>query len=317
MSSIDLEKMTKEEALEYMGLPSDANDFIIDEKFWKMSKNLRGKSGEENEEALNELSAVYNIACGRRDEALAKQEAYAREKKIAGKTKGEWKNFFSYEWFKILVIAVIAVCLVSILYSVFTNRYDVSIVVFGHMDVETELLGDSVKSDEIKKPYVTYVDIVVPNDQGATDNVYADQSFASAMNAYPNILITDTMTYKYYYGYYHELDSLYDAVWNSLASQEKAVAEPVYLSEREAFEFTEEYYKETGMADGSTAEECDPTPVLIGFKLKDKESAINLGIEEKWPDTDEGLIICINRDTTDIEASQKMLISIIQRAAIR
>lgn len=317
MSSVDLEKMTREEALEYMGLPLDANDFIIDEKFWKMSKNLRGKSGEENEEALNELSAVYNIACGRRDEDKAKKEAYDKESKIAGKTRGEWKNFFSYEWFRILIIAIVAICLVSILYSVFTNRYDVSIVVFGHMDVETELLGNSVKSDDIRKPYVTYVDLAVPNDQGVTQNVYSDQSFASAMNSYPNILITDTMTYKYYFGYYHDLAGIYDDVWNSLTAQEKAVAEPVYLSEREAFDHTEEFYKENGMGDNTTRDECDPTPVLIGFRLKDKESAINLGIEEKWPDTEEGLIVCINRDTTDIESSEKMLVSIIQRAALR
>ena len=98
MSSFDIEKMTKEEALEYLGLPSDANDFYIDEKFWKLSKQYRGKNDKESEDKLSELSAVYNIACGRRDEALRKADERAKASKFLGKTKDEWKNYFAYSW---------------------------------------------------------------------------------------------------------------------------------------------------------------------------------------------------------------------------
>ena len=42
-NGLDLTKMTREEALAYMGLSSDADRKAIDDRFWQMSKKYRGK----------------------------------------------------------------------------------------------------------------------------------------------------------------------------------------------------------------------------------------------------------------------------------
>ena len=44
---LDLSKMTREEALAYMGLPADADVKDIEERFWQMSKKYRGKDDDE------------------------------------------------------------------------------------------------------------------------------------------------------------------------------------------------------------------------------------------------------------------------------
>ena len=95
-TSSDISSMTREEALEYMGLPANANDFMIDEKFWKLSKNIRGDNSAEGKQKIADLSAAYDIATGARDERVMKAQQREREKKFLGKTGDEWRTYFSY-----------------------------------------------------------------------------------------------------------------------------------------------------------------------------------------------------------------------------
>ena len=96
--SSDIVSMTREQALEYLGLPANANDFMIDEKFWKLSKNIRGDNTPEGKQKIADLSAAYDIATGRRDERVHKAEQREQARKIFGKTGDEWRTYFSYTW---------------------------------------------------------------------------------------------------------------------------------------------------------------------------------------------------------------------------
>lgn len=317
MSNVDIEKMTKPEALEYLGLPADANDFAIDERFWQLSKRYRGQNTSESEEALNELSAVYNIACGRRDENRAKEEQRDSASKFLGKTSDEWKNYFSYSWLKILVIAVIIIVAGNILYSVFfKNRYDCSVVAFGHFVVDTEVLEGSFTTDELKNPYVSSVDIVVPNELGQSANIYSDQTLAAVLSMYPDVLITDEMTYKYYYSDFADISQLYSNIKGLLPKSVTEHLEPVYLSEREAFLYTKDYLIQQEMIDPDTsAEDYDTTSRMIGIKVTDAGIISAMGIENAWPDTEPSIIIGIYSGTVDYTNAGKMLTKLFQSMA--
>ena len=315
MSSVDIENMTKEEALDYLGLPHDANDFYIDEKFWKLSKQYRGKKDKESEEKLNELSAVYNIACGKRDEVVRKEKEREKASKFLGKTKDEWKNYFSYSWIKIVVIIAVALCMVSIIYSMFTNRYDASVVIFGHFDVDSSRIEAAVQGNDLKKVYVSSVDIVVPNEQEQKKNIYADQTLSSLLNAYPNVLISDTMTYKYYFGYFKDMRQVYDDLKVLVPAQIDKYTEPVYLSELEAFLYTRNYYLSQNLI---TEEEYynelshSPEQIMIGLRVKDTLRSELIGLRDLWPDTEEEIIISVFSDTNSVEDAEKLIVNILQ-----
>jgi len=155
--------MTVEDAKEYMGLAADANDFAVDEKFWQLSKRYEAEG---DEQKLTDLSAVYNIATGRRDAAEAAAKAYAAEKKYFGKTKDDWKNFFSYNWLKMVIIAIVAIAAGNLIYSVFfADRYDCYVVSVGNFEVDGEVVERILEEYGYSKPYVNAATVVVPNDE--------------------------------------------------------------------------------------------------------------------------------------------------------
>ncbi len=314
MSNIDIEHMTKEEALEYMGLSSDANDFAIDEKFWQLSKKYRGQNTPESEQALNDLSAVYNIACGRRDEAKAKDEQRQAEKKYFGKTSDEWKNHFSYSWFKYLVILIVVLVAGSIIYNVlFKGRYDCSVVSFGHFTVDSEVLEDRFRTEKLKNPYSASVDIVVPNEQGQTENIYSNQTLAAVLSMYPDVLITDSMTYKYYFSDFADMSMVYDNIKIALPKSVIDHLEPVYLSEREGFLYSREYLLRQGYIDENTSvDEYSTEQIMIGLKITDAGVIQSLGIENLWPDSPAEIIIGIYSGTNDYSNTELMLIRLLQ-----
>ena len=79
--------MTKEEALEFLGLPADADKEALENRFWQLSKKYRSLKGDESEQKLADLSAAYDIASGNRDLRVQAEETRAHEKKFMGKTK--------------------------------------------------------------------------------------------------------------------------------------------------------------------------------------------------------------------------------------
>ena len=127
--------MTREQALEYMGLDADADIKVIDDRFWQMSKNYRGKDDPESMEMEDEISAVYDIASGRRDSRIKEEERRRSEPKYFGRYKSDWKNIIHYNW-KNLAFGMrrCDISAIAVIIGVATNaEIDCSVVVFGHM----------------------------------------------------------------------------------------------------------------------------------------------------------------------------------------
>ena len=80
--SPEILQMSREEAVSYLGLKDDANDFAIDEKFWQLSKRYRGDDTPESEQKLADVSCAYDIACGRRDEVRKETQINASRRKF-------------------------------------------------------------------------------------------------------------------------------------------------------------------------------------------------------------------------------------------
>ena len=219
MSSIDLEKMTKEEALEYIVLPSDADDFIIDEKFWKLSKQYRGDNSPEGKQKIADLSAAYDIATGRRDERVQKAQQREMERKYFGKTGDEWRTYFSYTWYKYLIGVILLFLLGNIIYTMITKPgYDSGILSIGHFSNESEYIEDFMTTRlGFTNPLVGFVDIVVPHDQGQSQQAYADQSASTLMLSCPNVLVFDEATMPYYYSNLDDVSSLYNFLRENLS----------------------------------------------------------------------------------------------------
>ena len=90
-ASEEIVKMTREEALDYLGLPADADKEAVENRFWQLSKKYRTMRGDESEQKMSDLSAAYDIATGNRDIREEAAKARANEKQFLGKTKSEWK----------------------------------------------------------------------------------------------------------------------------------------------------------------------------------------------------------------------------------
>ena len=125
-SELDLTAMTREEALAYMGLSSDADIKEIDDRFWQMSKKYRGKEDPESIAMEDEISAVYDIASGRRDFRKNEEQQKEAEPKRFGKTKSEWKTYIEYTWYKYVLGIVIAAAVIYLGVSVFTSEKPLS-----------------------------------------------------------------------------------------------------------------------------------------------------------------------------------------------
>ena len=188
---LDLSKMTREEALAYMGLPADADIKEIEDRFWQMSKKYRGKDDEEAKKLEDEIASVYEIANGSRDRKLEEEKAKESEPKIFGKTKSEWSNFWEYSWKGIALGIVVVVFVGYVLYSVFSStRSAYSIIVFGHMNFDDTFIRQSMEEKGIK-PYIGWADIVVPNDEGFTYSEAENTKFNAMFYTEPCVLISD------------------------------------------------------------------------------------------------------------------------------
>ena len=310
--SEEVSSMTKAQALEYMGLPENANDFAIDEKFWVLSKQIRGDNTPEGKKKIAELSAAYDIATGRRDERKEKEELRQKERKFLNKTAEEWRTYFSYTWYKYLIGLLLLVLLGNLIHTIVTRPgYDCGVLAIGHFENDSDYVEKFLTSRlGFKNPLVSTVDIVIPNDQGQSQQAYADQTVASLMLSNPNVLVFDEVTIPYYYSYLTDLTSLYSYLKDNLTDEQFALIHPVYLSEREAMEIMIEYENEYGSEYGMVDEdlsEYSAGSVMIGISVTDEDAVSALGFENLWPETDTSLVFAINSQTTDYTDAEMII----------
>ena len=316
-ASSDISSMTKAEALEYMGLPANANDFMIDEKFWKLSKQIRGDNTSEGKQKIVDLSAAYDIATGRRDERVMKAEQREQERKFFGKTGDEWRTYFSYTWYKYLIAIILIFLACNLINTIITRPgYDSGIVAIGHMSNDSGNIEKFMTTRlGFENPLVSVVDIVVPNDQGQTQQAYADQTASTLMLSCPNVLIFDEVTMPYYYGSLDDVSSLYDYLRNNLSTEQFAKLRPIYMSEREAQQILYDYEVNYG-AEGVVADEdlsiYDDTPIMVGIMLTDEEAISAMGYQNLWPEYNDSLVFCVYVQTMDYNDSELIVFQLLK-----
>ena len=296
--------MTREEALIYMGLEADADIKEIDDRFWQMSKKYRGKTDPESIAKEDEISAVYDIASGRRDRRAAEEIRRSTEPKYFGRYKSDWKNIIHYNWKNWILWAVIAVSAIAITIGFITNtKSDCSVIFFGHMDFDNTYVREVLEAQEIRKPYVGSVNIVVPNDQEIPQEEYGNEMFNAQFYTDPDVLVSDSRSYKFYFNAFKDLTPLYDRIMEGLSDEAKASVEPVYMSERDAVKYQNIMNTLNGIID---IEDMDPdmfpdTPVMIGIELKDPEKVKRLGVDCWWKERETTLVFgqCVNSTNDD------------------
>ena len=305
--------MTREEALEYMGLKPDADIKEIDDRFWQMSKHYRGKDDLESVKKEDEISTVYDIASGRNQEKIR----HDSEPMYFGRYKSDWKNIIHYNWKNVLLGLVVAVSAILVIVGVLTNtRSGCSIVVFGHMYLDDTYMREALLANNIKRPYIGLADIVVPNDQNIPMQEYGNETFNAMFYTNPDVLISDKESYGYYFSTFKDLGPLYDRIMAGLTDEAKAGIVPVYMTEQEAVEHTNRLYLEYGIGDEEIEDPSNfsDVPVLIGIEITDPEIATKLGVEAKWKSRTTTLVFGQCMNSTNDDQTVQVITTIINAA---
>ena len=309
--------MTREQALEYMGLSKEADIKEIDDRFWQMSKKYRGKEDTESKAMEDEISAVYDVASGRRDIRAKEEEQRQNEPKYFGRYQSDWKTIIHYNWKNWLLGAVVGISIIVVLVGYLLNsKYECSVLVFGHMYLDNTYMREALEEQGLKNPYVGLADVVVPNDENIPLDQMGNEAFNAQFYTNPDVLISDSKAYLYYFNVFKDLGPLYDQIMAGLSDEAKAGVKPVYMSERESVRYKNDMYLEYGLDDEDIRNpaEFSDDPVLIGFEITDQDVVTNYGIEAKWKSRQTTLMVgqCIN--STNDERTVKMITAIINAA---
>lgn len=313
----EISKMTREEALDYMELSHDADIKEIDDRFWQMSKKYRGKDDPESVRMDEEISAVYDIASGRRDRRIEAEKNYESGPKYFGRSKKQWSDIIHYGWKTWLLAAIIIVSSIIIIVGIATNtKSDCSVILFGHMDFDNTFIYDALVAEGITRPYVSSADLVVPNDEDIDQVEYGTEIFNAQFYTNPDVLISDERSYYYYFTVFKDLSPLYDRILDGLTEEAKAGIKPVYMSQREAVEYQNELYTLNNALD---AEINDPElfpddKIMIGVEITDPAIAGKLGVDCLWPSRETKLLLgqCTNSKNDD--QTVLVIVSIINAA---
>ena len=309
--------MTREQALEYMGLGTDADIKEIDDRFWQMSKKYRGKEDAESKAMEDEISAVYDIASGRRDVRAKEEQMRENEPKYFGRYKSDWKTIIHYNWKNWLLGAVVGISIIVILVGYFLNsQNDCSVLVFGHMYLDNTYMREALEGQGLKNPYVGLADVVVPNDEKIPMDEIGNESFNAQFYTNPDVLISDNRAYMYYFNVYKDIGPLYDKIMAGLSDEAKAGVKPIYMSERESVRYKNDMLMEYGLGDEDIKNpaEFPDDPILIGFEITDQDVVTNFGVEAKWKSRQTTLMLGQCKNSTDDVMTVKIITSIINAA---
>lgn len=313
---LDFENMTREEALKIMGLGPKAGIKAIEDRFWKMTKQYRGKDDPESLKKEEEFATLYEIATGHRDFVRQQEEERNNSAKFFGKTKKEWENWFSYTWYKILIILAAVGIIAAFLISLISNLLvDCNVVFFGLMDLDNTYVTQVLKDSGKKKPRISAMKVVVPNDEGKGAMDAYNEAFNSMVYTDPDVLISDEESYPYYFDIFGQLEPIYDGIMAELSDKAKADVEAVYMTEQDSVKYSNEVLRFNGITDmDSDPAEYSDKPILIGIRIKDQDAVKKLGVESLWNDGETTLVVGICGRSKDLEVSKDMIISIINGA---
>ena len=239
--------------------------------------------------------------------------------KIAGKTKNQWRDHFSYVWFKYSIFPI-AIAIIAILFFGFFNRSknDIIIYSFGYFELKEQYMEEVMKNEGFKVPYFPSAVCVMPNQEGKKPTDFQYESASAYFMTVPDIIVSDGVTYGYYYQSFGVYPESYERIMNSLSEEAKKHVEPVYMSASEAQEYIKKYNAWAGKGDpdiDNSEEPVDETvKAVIGLRITDEAACKKLGYTSGWEKSDSRLIFSMYAKCADREKAEKALIAIINSA---
>ena len=316
ITSEQIASMTKEEALEYMGLPADADKDALENKFWQLSKNYRNLPADEAEQKLADLSAAYDIAAGNRDIRRQAEEARAQEKKYLGKTKDEWKTYFSYTWKYIVGAIIVIIVSISLIWNFFFKpREDCGIISIGNFENKPEYYSTVVKDLGFKYPNLSTFCYVAKSESGQEADSYTNQAAVATLYSGANVIVTDQSAMPYFFEYLTDCSNLYKSLEQILPADKYAKIKPLYMSEREYKKMIIEYRIGKGMELSDTNVDLSTfsdAKIMTGLLIEDPDMIKKLGYTNYWPDKPATVVFGINVLSRDQDESARIITAVLQ-----
>ena len=297
-ASEQVAKMTREEALKFLGLPEDADEQTLENRFWQLTKNLRTKRGDEAEQKLTDLSAAYDIATGNRDKREEAEKARAKEKKFLNKTKSEWKNYVSYTWKYYVAAIVFILGTAFVIKSLFFKpTVDCGIISIGNFELSEDYYKEITAKLGYKNPSILTYCYIAVNDEGQQTDLFTNQAAVTSLYSGTNVLVTDKAASPYFFEYYTDCSSLYESLKEALPGDKFAKITPVYMSEREYKKLITEFRRSKGYDLSDTEVDYSSysdKKIMTGFLIEDEEMVRKLGYKSYWQKQPASVVIGIN-----------------------
>lgn len=169
--------LSRDECLGIMELEESAEIRDIENKYSVLIKKYRSVDTDEARIKLDQVSLAYNILTGRYVEPEPINPKL--EKIIAGKSIKQWQTVWHYGRWPLLVIVIIAALVISLIYSIATNKKsDFSVVVMGQFyDGGTAYDSSYAYFSEVSDEKVTNPDIhLIPIDLRADTMFDSEES---------------------------------------------------------------------------------------------------------------------------------------------
>lgn len=308
--------MTKEEALEFLGLPADADKEALENRFWQLSKKYRSLKGDESEQKLADLLAAYDIASGNRDLRAQAEETRAHEKKFMGKTKDEWKTYVSYTWKYYVGAVVLIVVTVSLVWNFFFKpREDCGIISIGNFDNNPQYYDGVVKEIGFKYPNLSTFCYVAVSEKDQQADSYTNQAAVATLYSGANVIVTDQSAMPYFFEYLTDCSDLYKNLEQTLPADKYAKIKPLYMSEREYKKLIVEYRIGKGMELADTNVDLSTfsdAKIMTGLLIEDADMIKKLGYTNYWPDKPATVVFGINVLSRDQDESKRIITAVLQ-----
>lgn len=247
------------------------------------------------------------------------REEDAAAPKIAGKTKNQWRDHFSYVWFKYSIFPIAIAIIALLAFGIFgKSKNDVIVYSFGFFELDDAYMEEVMKNEGFTVPYFPAAIVVMPNQEGKKPTGYDQESASAYFMTIPDVIVSDGVTYSYYYSSFGVYPESYQKIMDGLNEEAKKHVEPVYMSAADAQEAIRKYNAWSGKGDPDVeaANETvdDTTKVIIGLRLTDTEACKKLGYRTGWEKSDSRLIFSMYSKCVDREKAEKTIIALLNSA---
>ncbi len=301
--------MTREQALQVLGLGADATEYEIERRFTVLIRRARREPPDDARDTR--LNEAFNLLTGRdpatRDSLIPEK----MRKKVAGRTLYEWANIWHYGRWTLLGILLVAGLIGGILYSILTTeKHDLQVAVVGEFALldkdrhaETFPLYQFARdAGGASNPLLEFLPLK-ENDENEMDMAVRMQMslMLSGVNAV-DLFITNDYAFHYYQrsGLFAPLEPLYEQLRQQIDPQLFAQIQPLYGTVEDS--------------DGNPIEgpylmglDLTGTWLVEGLGVNSARNIISVGSVGKFPATAERLILAMGEQAEMLAARGRAL----------